>query len=84
LAHVFEKVVIFTLFYYGACIGFSCGDILKLKDDISNLKPTIFPSVPRIYNKFYDVVKLKMKNVNNVKKNIGEYAVNSKLYYLKN
>jgi len=32
LAHVFEKVVIFTLFYFGACIGFSCGDILKLKD----------------------------------------------------
>ena len=25
-----------------------------------------------------------MKNVSNVKKNIGEYAVNSKLYYLKN
>ena len=38
LAHVFEKVVIFTLFYNGACIGFSCGDVLKLKDVIYLIK----------------------------------------------
>lgn len=84
LAHVFEKIVIFTLFYSGASIGFSCGDVLKLKDDISNLKPTVFPSVPRIYNKFYDVVKSKLKNNSKPKRMIAEYAVNSKLHYLKN
>jgi len=32
LAHVFEKLVILTVFYNGAKIGFSCGNSLKLKD----------------------------------------------------
>jgi long-chain acyl-CoA synthetase len=30
---------------------------LKLKDDLNALKPTIFASVPRLYNKFYDTIK---------------------------
>jgi len=33
--------------------------MLKLKDDINLLKPTVFASVPRIYNKFYDIIKEK-------------------------
>jgi len=60
LAHVFEKLVILTVFYNGAKIGFSCGNSLKLKDDIANLKPTIFASVPRIYNKFFDIIRGSM------------------------
>ena len=31
--------------------------MLKLKDDMNLLKPTIFPGVPRIYNKFHDIIK---------------------------
>lgn len=28
-------------------------DNLKLMDDVSALRPTIFPSVPRLYNRIY-------------------------------
>lgn len=28
-------------------------DNLKLMDDLAVLKPTIFPSVPRLYNRIY-------------------------------
>jgi long-chain acyl-CoA synthetase len=43
---------------YGGSIGFFRGDIQKfLKDDIKLLKPTIFVSVPRLYNKFADGIK---------------------------
>lgn len=37
------------------------GDILKLKDDIEACKPTIFASVPRIYNKFFSAIKQKIE-----------------------
>ena len=40
----------------GARIGFFQGDVRKLMDDIKELKPTIFPSVPRLLNRFYDKV----------------------------
>lgn len=37
LAHVFERVVFTTLMSFGASIGFSRGDTLKLLDDTGNL-----------------------------------------------
>jgi len=43
--------------YQGAITCFSCGDILKLKDDLVDAKPTIFATVPRVLNKFYTVIQ---------------------------
>jgi len=68
LAHIFEKVIFLNLAYVGAKIGFSCGDTLKLKDDMAILKPTIFASVPRIYNRFYDAIKLNLSKLTGLKK----------------
>lgn len=42
----------------GARTGFFQGDVRKLMDDIKELQPTIFPSVPRLLNRFYDKVWL--------------------------
>lgn len=36
--------------------GFYNGDTLKIKEDLVLLKPTFFPSVPRLFNKFYDIM----------------------------
>lgn len=38
----------------GANIGFFGGEILKIVDDLQILKPTVFPTVPRLLNKVYD------------------------------
>lgn len=56
LAHVFERVVVTTLIHAGAQLGFYQGDTLKLLDDVAELKPTVFASVPRLYNRIYDKV----------------------------
>ncbi len=40
----------------GSRIGFFRGDIKTLADDIQELKPTIFISVPRLLNRIYDKV----------------------------
>jgi long-subunit acyl-CoA synthetase (AMP-forming) len=37
-------------------IGFFRGDVLGLLDDIAALKPTIFVSVPRLWNRIHDRV----------------------------
>jgi long-chain acyl-CoA synthetase len=41
----------------GMKAGFFAGNVLKLTEDIAILKPTIFPSVPRLYNKIYGRIK---------------------------
>ena len=40
----------------GAGIAFSRGDIKLLTEDLMEMKPTIFPTVPRLLNRIYDKV----------------------------
>lgn len=56
LAHVFERAAQGIHLYKGAAIGYYQGDTLKLLDDIAELKPTVFCSVPRLFNRIYDKV----------------------------
>lgn len=56
LAHVFERIIQVCITYVGGRIGFYQGDTLKLLDDVAELKPTVFASVPRLYNRIYDKV----------------------------
>jgi len=56
LAHIYETVIMHTAIYGGAAIGFYQGDTLKILDDLGELRPTIFVSVPRLYNRIYDKI----------------------------
>ena len=56
LAHVFERLVQVALWYAGAAVAFYQGDALKLVDDLKDVRPTVFCSVPRLYNRFYDKI----------------------------
>jgi long-chain acyl-CoA synthetase len=57
LAHCYEKTFMGLMCYYGARIGFTSGDVLRLAEDAQTLKPTIFLGVPRVYNKMYDAIR---------------------------
>ena len=56
LTHIFEKIHISSILYGGGSIGFSRGDINLLLDDIKTLQPTIFPIIPVLYNRIYDMI----------------------------
>lgn len=56
LAHVFERFMLLWVIMMNGKYGLFNGNVLKLKDDLAILKPTIFASVPRLYNKFYDKI----------------------------
>ncbi|KAH6821639.1 long-chain acyl-CoA synthetase 7 [Perilla frutescens var. hirtella] len=53
LAHIYERATQISLAHSGAASGFYQGDSMKLLEDIAVLKPTIFCSVPRLYNRIY-------------------------------
>ena len=44
------------MFMCGARAGFYQGDVKLLIEDIKELKPTIFVTVPRLLNRVYDKV----------------------------
>lgn len=61
-------------------IGFYTGDVLKLvSEDIPTLKPEIFPSVPRIYNRIYGKIKEGIESQSSCKKWLIDRALRAKL-----
>ncbi|KAF0715243.1 hypothetical protein As57867_003481, partial [Aphanomyces stellatus] len=58
--------------------GFYQGDILLLLDDIAEIKPHIFISVPRLFNRIYDKVMQGVNAAGGAKKLLFDYAYSSK------
>jgi len=69
---------------FGMKCGFYSGDNLKLvSHDLPALKPTIFPSVPRVFNKIYGKIKDKFAAATGCKKCLVEKAVKAKMNAIK-
>ena len=83
LAHVFERIVITLCLYKAVKIGLYSGDVQKLKYDLEDLKPTAFASVPRLYNRFYDIIQSEIKKLKGFQRTLVDRAIASKLYYLR-
>ncbi len=54
------------------------GDVLELLEDVLELKPTIFTSVPRLYNRIYDRVMGTIRAGNPVARRLFAAAYASK------
>lgn len=78
LAHVFERALHGIIIYAGARIGFYRGDTLKLLDDVGELQPTIFASVPRLFNRIYDKVMAGVKEAGGLKEKLFRLAFQTK------
>lgn len=79
LAHCFERVVEAMVVLNGASIGFYRGDVLLLVEDIQALRPTIFPTVPRLLNRIYDRLRARTVDAPGIVGVISRYAVATKL-----
>ncbi|XP_042441292.1 long chain acyl-CoA synthetase 1-like [Zingiber officinale] len=56
LAHILERIIEEYIFHHGASIGYYQGDIHALRDDLMELKSTLFVGVPRVFEKVYEGV----------------------------
>ncbi|KAL7868295.1 hypothetical protein SRHO_G00096790 [Serrasalmus rhombeus] len=45
-----------VILVHGGRIGYFQGDIRKLMDDLTTLRPTVFPVVPRLLNRMFDKI----------------------------
>ncbi|KAJ1552375.1 Long chain acyl-CoA synthetase 7 peroxisomal, partial [Cladochytrium tenue] len=82
LAHVFERACQITVINHGASIGFFRGSAVTLLDDVAELKPTIFPSVPRVYNRIFDRVNASVKSKSAISQFLFNKAFSAKKYHL--
>lgn len=82
LAHIFETVVMALCLYIGGAIGFFQGDTLKILEDLSALRPTIFVSVPRLFNRIHDKIISGAEAKGGIARALFRRALASKLHQL--
>ncbi|MFS7919196.1 putative long-chain-fatty-acid--CoA ligase [Helianthus anomalus] len=78
LAHIYERANQIVSVYCGIAVGFYQGDNLKLMDDLAVLRPTIFCSVPRLYNRIYAGIVNAVNTSGVLKQRLFNAAYNSK------
>lgn len=83
LAHIYGRLGEHISMWAGAAIGYFHGDILGLADDIKELEPTIFFSVPRLFQRFGAGIKAATVDAPGFKGALSRHIVNTKLANLK-
>ncbi|KAG4213013.1 hypothetical protein ERO13_A01G023301v2 [Gossypium hirsutum] len=78
LAHIYERGYQVLLAYFGVAVGFYQGDNMELMNDLVALRPTIFCSVPRLYNRIYAGILSAVKSSGPLKERLFNAAYNSK------
>jgi long-chain acyl-CoA synthetase len=75
LAHSFALLIQLGSFDLGATIAYWERDPLKIMPNLAELKPTYFPSVPRIFEKIYTTATSAMEKEGGLKKAIFEWSI---------
>jgi long-chain acyl-CoA synthetase len=75
LAHSFALLIQLGSFDLGATIAYWERDPLKIMPNLAELKPTYFPSVPRIFEKIYTTATSTMEKEGGLKKAIFDWSV---------
>jgi long-chain acyl-CoA synthetase len=74
LAHSFARLVQFAVVKDGATIAYSRGTKL-IAEDLVEVRPTLLPSVPRVFEKVYHAVLAKVDEGPGVRRRIFEWAL---------
>jgi len=75
LAHSFALLIQLGSFDLGATLAYWERDPLKIMPNLAELKPTYFPSVPRIFEKIYTAANSGMEKEGGLKKAIFHWAI---------
>jgi long-chain acyl-CoA synthetase len=75
LAHSFAVLVQFGSFDLGTTIAYWQRDPLKIAADLVEVRPTYFPSVPRIFEKIYAAANAKTESAGGLTKLAFDWAI---------
>src|SRR5215211_4560647 len=75
LAHSFALLIQFGTVALGATLAYWERDPLKIIPNLAEVKPTYFPSVPRIFEKIYTAATANAENAGGLKKAVFNWAI---------
>jgi long-chain acyl-CoA synthetase len=74
LSHVFERSAMYLYILNGMAVHYA-ESVDKAAENLSEVRPTIFVGVPRIFEKVYDRAKLKAAQGGRLKERIFDWAI---------
>jgi len=80
ICHIFERTAVYFYLYLGGSVYFA-ESIEKVGDNLKEVKPNYFTTVPRLMEKIYDKIMDKGRNLSPAKKAIFGWAVNLANHY---
>jgi long-chain acyl-CoA synthetase len=75
LAHSFALLIQLGSFDLGATIAYWERDPLKIMPNLAEVRPTYFPSVPRIFEKIYTLATSSMEKEGGIKKAVFDWSI---------
>ncbi|EEH37634.1 long-chain-fatty-acid-CoA ligase [Paracoccidioides lutzii Pb01] len=78
LAHIFGRLMEHMHLWSGAGIGYFHGNVLELVEDFKLLRPTVLPSVPRLYNRFGSAIRASTVEAPGFKGALSRHVVATK------
>ncbi len=75
LAHSFALLIQLGSFDLGATIAYWERDPLKIMPNLAEVRPTYFPSVPRIFEKIYTLATSAMEKEGGLKKAVFDWSI---------
>lgn len=74
LAHNYGRLIHLQAVYMGYTLAF-CPNPLHVAQGLEQVRPTVFPSVPRVYEKVHTAVLARMADAKGLQRTIGEWAL---------
>ncbi|MCK4236278.1 MAG: AMP-binding protein, partial [Candidatus Krumholzibacteria bacterium] len=75
LGHVFERIISYLLIRKGGTVGYA-QSIETLADDALVIKPTVFPAVPRVFEKFKAKIEANAQSKGGLSLKIYNWSLN--------
>lgn len=80
ICHVFERMILYLYQYNGIEVYFA-ESIESISDNLKEIQPQIMTAVPRLYEKVYDKIFAKGRELSGIKKALFYWAVDLGLIY---
>ncbi|CAL9776133.1 unnamed protein product [Musa acuminata subsp. burmannicoides] len=83
LAHILDRMIEEYFFHNGASVGYYQGDIHALRDDLMELKPTLFAGVPRVFERVHEGVLKALSELRPLRRMIFNALYKHKLRWMR-
>lgn len=80
LCHIYERTDVYVYMYYGVSVYYA-ESMETIADNLKDVKPQVFATVPRLLEKVYDKIVAKGYELTGVKKQLFFWALNLGLQY---